>query len=214
VHGWVGPDRFIPIIEQFGLMADFTLSMLRRGCRAAKAWPADVSISVNLTTREVCDLATPLRILGVALECGFAATRLEVEITEKALVKDFAAAKQVITALRSAGVKVLLDDFGAGYAGLGYLRELAFDCIKIDRSFISSLCAKVESRKITKAMQNLAESLDLDTVAEGIEDEEIWQAVKQVSCTFGQGYYISRPVPADEVSALLRRAPKGLQLAG
>ena len=117
------PTASFPIIEQFGLMNEFTLSMLRRGCRAAKAWPADISISINLTSNEVCDPATPLALLGVAMECGFPATRLEVEITEKALVKDLTAAKQVIAALRSAGVKILLDDFGAGYSGLGYANE-------------------------------------------------------------------------------------------
>ena len=108
------------------------------------------------------------------MECGFPASRLEVEITEKALVKDMAAAKQVIAALRSAGVKVLLDDFGAGYSGLGYLRELELDGIKIDRSFISTLRTQEKSRKIIKAIQDLATSLGLATVAEGIENEEIW----------------------------------------
>ena len=215
VHGWVAPDRFIPVIEQSGKMADFTLSMLRRACRAARAWPPEISISVNLTTREVCDLATPLRLLGVIMESGFPATRLEVEITEKTIVNDFAAAKQVIGALRSAGVKVLLDDFGAGYAGLGYLRELAFDAIKIDRSFISSLSTKPESFKITNAIQSLAESLGLATVAEGIENLDVWRAVEQLSCTYGQGYYISRPLPAGEIASLLgRRASNGLPLAG
>jgi diguanylate cyclase (GGDEF)-like protein/PAS domain S-box-containing protein len=214
VHGWVAPDRFIPVIEQSGKIADFTLSMLLRACRAARAWPGDISISLNLTTREVCDLATPLRLLGVAMECGFPATRLEVEITEKTIVNDFVAAKQVIAALRNAGVKVLLDDFGAGYAGLGYLRELPFDAIKIDRSFISSLSTKPESFKITNAIQSLAESLGLATVAEGIESLEVWRAVEQLSCTFGQGYYIAKPLPAGEVSSLLGTGPRGLPLAG
>jgi EAL domain-containing protein (putative c-di-GMP-specific phosphodiesterase class I) len=148
------------------------------------------------------------------MECCFPTTRLEIEITEKELVKDFATAKQVISALRGAGVKVLLDDFGAGYSGLGYLREIAFDCIKIDRSFISTLTTRVESRKVTRAIQKLAQSLDLATVAEGIEDEEVWEAVSRISCTYGQGYYFSRPVPASEVPALLRREPGVLRRAG
>ena len=213
-HGMVTPDRFIPIIEQYGLMNDFTLSMLRRGCRAAKAWPADISMSINLTTEEVCDPATPLRILGAAMECDFPPTRLEVEITEKALVKDFAAAKQVVAALRSAGVKILLDDFGAGYSGLGYLRELAFDCIKIDRTFISTLPTQTESRKIIKAIQGLAESLDLTTVAEGIENKQILDAVNGVGCTYGQGYFFAKAMPAGDVAAFLNDAQGGLKRAG
>jgi predicted signal transduction protein with EAL and GGDEF domain len=163
VRGTVPPDRFIPVIEQVGLIGEFTWSMLRRSCMAAKAWPGDVAISINLTTREVCDLTTPLKLLNVAMECAFPPSRLEVE------VKDIGAAKQVIAALRIAGVKVMLDDFGAGYSGLGYLRELAFDCIKIDRSFIANLRTQEESRKIVRAIQSLAESLELATVAEGIE---------------------------------------------
>ena len=213
-HGMVTPDRFIPIIEQYGLINDFTLSMLRRGCRAAKAWPADISMSINLTTEEVCDPATPLRILGAAMECDFPPMRLEVEITEKALVKDFAIAKQVMAALRSAGVKILLDDFGAGYSGLGYLRELAFDCIKIDRTFISTLPTQTESRKIIKAIQGLAESLDLTTVAEGIETKEILDAVNGVGCTYGQGYFFAKAMPAGDVAAFLNDAHGGLKRAG
>jgi diguanylate cyclase (GGDEF)-like protein len=213
VRGSVPPDRFIPIIEQLGLMSEFSLSMVRRVCRAAKAWPADIAISINLTTHEICDLTTPLKLLNVAMECEFPPTRLEIEITEKALVKDIAAAKQVIAALRFAGVKVMLDDFGAGYSGLGYLRELAFDCIKIDRSFIANLCRQDESRKIVGAIQSLAESLDLATVAEGIEDQDICEVVKQIGCTYGQGFYFSKPVPAAEVAELLNRQPQ-LRLAG
>ena len=213
-YGAVPPDRFIPIVEQFGLINEFTQSMLRRSCQAAKTWPGDIAISFNLTSNEVCDPATPLRLLGVAMECGFPATRLEVEITEKALVKDMAAAKQVTAALRSAGVKVLLDDFGAGYSGLGYLRELEFDCIKIDRSFISTLRTQVESRKIIRAIQDLAKSLGLTTIAEGIENEEVWDAVSLVGCTYGQGYYIARPVPAGDVAELLARNAQRLRLVG
>lgn len=213
VRGSVPPDRFIPIVEHLGLINEFTLSMLRRTCMAAKEWPADIAVSINLTTREICDLTTPLKLLDVAAACAFPAERLEVEITEKALVKDIGAARQVIAALRIAGVKVMLDDFGAGYSGLGYLRELAFDCIKIDRSFIANLCRQEESRKIVRAIQSLAESLDLATVAEGIEDQDICEVVKQISCTWGQGFYFSRPVPAADVPALLNRTPQ-LRLAG
>ena len=213
-YGALAPDRFIPIIEQFGLINVFTSSMLRRGCRAARSWPGDIAMSINLTSGEVCDPATPLRLLGVAMECGFPATRLEVEITEKALVKDMAAAKQVIAALRGAGLKIQLDDFGAGYSGLGYLRELELDGLKIDRSFISTLHTQDKSRKIIGSIQDLAKSLGLETVAEGIENQEIWDAVSQVGCTYGQGYHISKAVPASEVPELLARNSRRLQLAG
>ena len=153
--------------------------MLRRGCRAAKAWPADISMSINLTTEEVCDPATPLRILGAAMECDFPPTPAGGRDHRKSAGEGLCRAKQVVAALRGAGVKILLDDFGAGYSGLGYLRELAFDCIKIDRTFISTLPTQIESRKIIKAIQGLAGSLDLTTVAEGIENKQILDAVQR-----------------------------------
>ncbi len=200
--GPVPPDKFIGIIEQFNLMPQFTLSMLRQTCLAAKEWPVDVAFSINLSAKEVCDLSTPIRMLDVLASHGIPNSRLKIEVTEQALMQDLFSAKQVITAFRTAGVQVMLDDFGAGYAGLGYLRELKFDSIKIDRSFVMTLLRQEESAKIVWIMQTLADTLNLKTVAEGIEDQKTLDAIRSIGCNFGQGYHFSRAVPARDVPQL------------
>ena len=201
--GDVLPDQFIPIIDQFNLMPQFTLSILKQACSFARDWPREIKLSINLTAKEVCDLSTPLKIFRLISEVGFPASRVEIEVTEQALMHDLFTAKQVIMAFRNAGASVVLDDFGAGYAGLGYLRELKFDCIKIDRSFVMTLLRQTESATIVEAMQTLARNLGLKTVAEGVEDERTLEALKKIGCDSAQGYYFSPAVSGSDVMALV-----------
>jgi diguanylate cyclase (GGDEF)-like protein/PAS domain S-box-containing protein len=203
--GDVPADQFIPIVDQFNLMPQFTMSILRKACDVAKSWPDHITLSINLTAKEVCDLSTPIRLFNVISSVGISPKRLKIEVTEQALLKDVFMAKQVIMAFRNAGVSVVLDDFGSGYAGLGYLRELKFDGIKIDRSFTASILRQSESATIVEAMQMLANKLGLETVAEGIEDEMTLNALRKIGCNAGQGYLFARAVSADEVSTLLDR---------
>ncbi len=203
--GGVPPDKFIGIIDQFNLMPQFTLSMLRQTCAAAKTWPESIAFSINLTSKEVCDLSTPIRMLDVLASHGIPCSRLKIEVTEQALMDDLFTAKQVITAFRNAGVHVMLDDFGAGYAGLGYLRELKFDSIKIDRSFVMTLLRQEESAKIVWIMQTLADTLNLKTVAEGIEDQKTMDAIRSIGCNYGQGFHFSRAVPMRDVPQLFAK---------
>jgi EAL domain-containing protein (putative c-di-GMP-specific phosphodiesterase class I) len=141
-------------------------------------------------------------MLEVLAQHDLPATRLKIEVTEQALMQDLFTAKQVIGAFRNAGVQVMLDDFGAGYAGLGYLRELKFDSIKIDRSFVMTLLRQEESAKIVWIMQTLADTLGLKTVAEGIEDQKTLDAIQSIGCNYGQGYHFSRPLPLADVPSL------------
>jgi EAL domain-containing protein (putative c-di-GMP-specific phosphodiesterase class I) len=202
-HGMVPPNTFIGLAEQIGLLPQLTKQLLRRACLAARAWPRDVALSLNLSAREVCDLGTPMRLLDVMAQCQFPPSRLEVEVTEQALIKDQQAAKQVIEAFRKAGVRVFLDDFGAGYAGLGYLRELAFDGIKLDRSCIAAIAQAPAGTSFAAAVQMMAKMLDLETVAEGIEDSATWDAVRSIGCSFGQGYLFSPALPESEAALLV-----------
>ena len=202
-HGFVSPDDFLPVIEQFGLMKEFTISMLRRACISRQNWPTDTTLALNVTAEEICDPAMPVRLMNVLSECDFLPTRLEIEVTESALLYDLDTAKQVISSLRGAGVRVSLDDFGTGYAGLNYLRELKLDCLKIDRSFIGTMTSDPISKKIVRSILALARELNLDTVAEGIEDGETHELVKLIGGSFGQGYYYGKAVPADQISELL-----------
>jgi diguanylate cyclase (GGDEF)-like protein/PAS domain S-box-containing protein len=202
--GAVSPERFLPIIEQSGLMSQFSASMIAKACRIAGDWPDDISIAVNISADEICDPRLPRRVHTILRDCKFPPNRFSIEITEQALVKDFASAKAVVSELRMSGIKILLDDFGTGYSGLGYLRELEFDCLKIDRSFIVSLLRQQESLKIVDAILALARNLNIRTVAEGIEDMETSENIRRLGCTMGQGYYFAKPMMGEDAHAFLR----------
>jgi diguanylate cyclase (GGDEF)-like protein/PAS domain S-box-containing protein len=203
--GPIAPDRFLPLIAQAGLMNQFTALILRRACQAALEWPDSVAIAVNVSADEVCDATLPGRILSILDSVGYPPHRLGIEITEQALVRDLATAKLVVSELREAGIRVLLDDFGTGYSGLGYLRELQFDCLKIDRSFVASLAEQQESVKIVEAIQALARSLNIVTVAEGIEDQVACDKLLELGCRVGQGWFFAKALPHPEAEKLVRR---------
>jgi diguanylate cyclase (GGDEF)-like protein len=206
--GLVAPDVFIPIIERLGLMPEFTLGMLRRACIDAKEWPADLRLSLNVSPHELTDLLFPIRLLAVLSEAGFTPNRLEIEITENALVTDLETAKTILHELQTVGIKIALDDFGTGYSSLYHLRELKLDKIKIDRSFIQSMKDNPESAKIVYGILGLAKSLALPTTAEGIEDAEILDRLNKAGCEIGQGYHFGKAMPAAEASKLVRK-PRG-----
>jgi|SRR3984957_10645325 diguanylate cyclase (GGDEF)-like protein len=196
-RGFVPPDQFIPVLEHLGLMADLTSSVLRQACRDARTWPDDIRLSVNVSPSELRDPLLPSRVLSILAEEKFPAARLDVEIVETALVSDIETAKLILTTLQSAGIKVCLDDFGTGYSSLYHLRELKFDKIKIDRSFVQSMVKNPESEKIVDAILGLTKNLNLPTVAEGIEDLPVLLRLAAKGCEFGQGYYFGKAMTAD-----------------
>jgi diguanylate cyclase (GGDEF)-like protein len=200
-RGSVPPNEFIPVIEHVGLAADFTWSILRRACLDAKAWAGDLQLSINVSPIQLRDLTFPARLLGILHETEFSPRRLEIEITETALMSDLETVKTVITALQNLGVKIALDDFGTGYSSLYHLRELKLDKIKIDRSFVNSIHDNPDSNKIVTAILGLARSLSLPTTAEGIEDSETVTRMQALGCDIGQGYYFGKAMPAQEAAA-------------
>jgi diguanylate cyclase (GGDEF)-like protein len=202
-RGFVPPDVFIPLIEQLGLMTALTSSVLRQACRDAKYWPEDIRLSVNISPCELKDSLLPSRLFAILAEEGFPAARLDVEIIETALVSDIETAKSILTTLQSAGIKVCLDDFGTGYSSLYHLRELKFDKIKIDRSFVQSMATNPESEKIVDAILGLTKNLNLPTVAEGIEDLPVLLRLAAKGCDFGQGYYFGKAMSADSARDML-----------
>jgi diguanylate cyclase (GGDEF)-like protein len=203
MRGVVPPDLFIPLIEQLGLMSEFTCSILRQACRDAKHWPDNVRLSVNISPSELKDPLLPSRILAILALEGFPPARLEVEITETALVSNIETAKSILTTLQAAGIAVSLDDFGTGYASLSHLRELKFDKVKIDRSFVHSMQTNSESEKIVDAILGLTKNLNLQAVAEGIEDAATLLRLTAKGCEFGQGYYIGKATNAAGASEIL-----------
>ena len=200
-RGLISPDQFIEIAEETGLIGDLTMSVLARACREALAWPGAPRISLNISPVQLKDAALPQKVLKVLTEAGFPPQRLEVEITEDALVSDFDAARAILVSLKNQGVHIALDDFGTGYSSLRHLRELPFDVLKIDRSFIQSMTDSEEAHTLVKTIVSLAKNLGLGVTAEGIESAEHAQALKALGCEVGQGFHFGRPVSGANVRA-------------
>jgi diguanylate cyclase (GGDEF)-like protein len=204
-RGFVPPDVFIPLAEKLGLISELTFNLLRASCLDAKAWPSDISLSLNISPTQLGDHVLPLQLLSILNETDFQPGRLEIEITENALVSDLESAKAILTSFQNLGMKVALDDFGTGYSSLHHLRELHFDKLKIDRSFVQSMRSNPESAKIVNAILGLAKSLGLPTTAEGIENADVLADVTGGGAEFGQGYFFGKAVPAAEVGAVIAR---------
>jgi diguanylate cyclase (GGDEF)-like protein len=202
--GVLTPDKFIALAEETGQITDLTVALIRQACRTAAALPRELTLAVNVSPEQLQDETLATKILGALSDTGFEPHRLEVELTEQALVTDIAVAKRVICSLKRHGIRVALDDFGTGYSSLCYLTELPFDTLKIDRSFVETLHDRSESVKIVTAIIGL-KSLGLATVAEGVEAERDETVLKELRCDFSQGYLYSKPIPAAGLPALRAR---------
>jgi diguanylate cyclase (GGDEF)-like protein len=202
--GAVSPVVFIPIAEECGLIAELGDQLLRRACLDAVAWPADIKLAFNISPIQLRNASLGLRILSILGDTGFDPHRLEIEITESALVDNLETAQRIIDQLRQAGIRIALDDFGTGYATLRQLQTLHLDKIKIDRSFVDRVSEDNESMVIVRAILGLASGLGLTTTAEGIEDVEQLAYLKANGCAEGQGYLFGKAVPAHGTLALLK----------
>lgn len=194
-RGMLDPGIFIPIAEDVDAINDLCFSLLRQACRDVRNWPPHLTLSINISPIQFDDPNLPLRLLQILYVGGIAPGRLIVEITESALVRDVDAAHTTITSLRNAGVKVALDDFGTGYSSLHHLRELQFDRIKIDRSFIKTLDGFAGS-KIVQAIIDLGHNLGMPVTAEGVESLEQADTLSRLGCTYGQGFLFGHPMPS------------------
>jgi diguanylate cyclase (GGDEF)-like protein len=203
----VGPEDFIPIAEECGLINDLILNVLDQTCREARDWNPDLTIAINVSPVQLKDPWVAEKILAVLSTNGFAPARLAIEITENAIIADEDNAKRTIESLKNQGMRIGLDDFGTGYASLHHLRMLPFDKIKIDRSFVLAIGHDPEALKIVKAITSLALSLDLPVIAEGIENAEVAELLRAMGCTQGQGFHFGRPVSGDVVTRVLSAPP-------
>ena len=201
--GPIEPSRFIPIAEDCGLIGELTDSLLTKAARDAAAWPPHVRLSVNVSPVLLRDVGFGLRVMTILAQSGLPPTRLEVEITESALVQDMDAAQFTLGALRDAGVRIALDDFGTGYSSLYHLRNFKLDAIKIDRSFVEAMATDPDSAAIVKALIGLGAGLSLAVTAEGVESDEQQGMLAAQGCSTAQGYLFSRAVPAEAALALL-----------
>jgi diguanylate cyclase (GGDEF)-like protein len=210
--GWVPPDLFITVAEEIGIINELGDQLLRQACLDARDWPSELTLAFNISAVQLRDSAIGLRVLAILAETGFSPRRLELEITETALVDNMKTAQTVTAQLRQAGVRIALDDFGTGYATLSQLLSLEFDRIKIDRSFIDRLGKDKASTTIVRAVLGLAHGFELDTTAEGIENDEQLASLRADGCLQGQGYLFGKAVSAHEAINVLAKQEASLRV--
>jgi diguanylate cyclase (GGDEF)-like protein/PAS domain S-box-containing protein len=199
-RGLIAPGDFIPLAEETGVINLIGEWVLCKACRDAVAWPSHVKVSVNLSPVQFRK-ASPIEAFRKALgESGLSPARLEVEITESVLMHGNEHNIEALHQLRRLGISVVLDDFGTGYSSLSYLRMFPFDKIKIDRSFVQEVSKNTESASIITAVASLGRSLQIATVAEGVETDEQLILVRAAGCTHVQGFLFGRPCRASEVT--------------
>jgi diguanylate cyclase (GGDEF)-like protein len=202
--GEVPPERFIPIAESCGLINKLTLLLLRQAARAAIEWPKDVTLSFNISPVGLKDSTLGLHIQSILGEVGLASHRLELELTESALVRDMEAAQRTLGALHAAGVRIALDDFGTGYSSLYHLRNFKIDKLKIDRSFIDCMERDPESALLVRALLGFGRGLGLTVTAEGVERPEQAQALMEQGCEQAQGFLYSKALSTSDALDLLQ----------
>ena len=206
-HGLVLPENFISLAEENGMIGLLMQRILRKAFLSTPVLPAPLELSVNVSPAQLHDLSLPSQISKLAEEGGFPLERLSVEITESGLINNLERVKKIVRKLKNMGCKLDLDDFGTGYSSLRYLQALPFDVLKIDRSFVISMTDKRESRKIVAAIIGLGHSLDLITVAEGVETEEQAEMLLRLDCKMGQGWLYGRPLPAGRIPQMVETEP-------
>jgi diguanylate cyclase (GGDEF)-like protein len=214
-RGVVPPNEFIPVAERTGLIRPLSRYVLAAAIEQCGQWNAEgrrLHVAVNLTIPDLLDLELPDYIFGLLTDARVDASQLELEITESAILADPFRVRQVLTRFNEMGVDLAIDDFGTGYSSLAYLRRLPVQTIKIDRSFVMRMCEDESDATIVRSTVDLAHNLGLNVVAEGVESQEIWNALCALGCALAQGYFISRPLPADELEGVF--AERAASLAG
>jgi len=201
-RGLIGPNHFIPLAEETGLIINLGDWVLRTACSDAARW-STACVAVNLSPVQFRNPDLVATVKAVLEQTGLPAQRLELEITESVLLQNSESTREMLLELRALGVKISLDDFGTGYSSLSYLRSFPFDKIKIDRSFISELETGKDSLAIVRAVTGLGKSLGIITTAEGVETDAQLEMLYREGCTQVQGYLVSKPRPIAEVEYLL-----------
>jgi diguanylate cyclase (GGDEF)-like protein len=203
--GCVGPDVFIPVAESGELIHVITRTALRKALLAARRWPSDINLSFNISIRDLVSDRALTQVMALIESSGFDPARLDIEVTETALVADFDRAAVAIAQLKGLGVNISLDDFGTGYSSLSYVHRLPLDMIKIDRSFVQEMHVNTVACDIIRSMIGLCANLKLTCVTEGVETLEQFELLRSYGCTYVQGYLFGRPVGDDEVTDVIEK---------
>lgn len=208
--GTVPPDQFIPLAEHTGLIKPLTLWVLNAALSQCRSWReagVDLGVAVNLSARNLQDPQVSDQIADLLETWNVPPQMLELEITESVIMADPVRAMEILTRLSKMGVRLSIDDFGTGYSSLGYLKKLPVDEIKIDKSFVKEMAIDGDDTVLVRSIIDLAHNLGLQVIAEGVEDQETWDALVMLGSDAAQGYFMSRPIPADELGRWLRESP-------
>jgi diguanylate cyclase (GGDEF)-like protein len=209
-HGLLPPGEFIPLAERTGLITPLTHYVLKAALQQCRQWCQaghELAVAVNVSARRLLDLSFPDEVAGLLATWEVPARLLVVEITESAIMADPAHALEVLGRLDKMGVQVAIDDFGTGYSSLARLKSLPVHELKIDRSFVMHLTSNASDAVIVRTTIDLGRNLGLRVVAEGVEDAVTWQELEALGCNAIQGYYVSRPIPADDLTSWLEQQP-------
>jgi diguanylate cyclase (GGDEF)-like protein len=200
--GHVSPSEFIAIAEQIGVIQEVNAQLFTKALEAACDWPDHIGLAFNLSAMQLCSSSLAPSILAQLRRSRIQPSRLEVEITETVLLVDFEAARQNLMAFRAAGVSVVLDDFGAGYASISYLQEMQFDSVKLDGSLLAQATSSSHSRRLLKGVIALCADLSAPCVAEHVETAEQLALLLELNCARAQGYFLSEPLTLEAAKIL------------
>ena len=198
------PDQFIPLAEEYGLVGQITRAVLGNAMRHAKAWSQagiQLDLAVNVSMADLMALDFPDYAAALAQSIGIEPGTVTLEVTESRIMRHLSTALDVLSRLRLKRFRLAIDDFGTGHSSLAQLRDLPFDELKIDRSFVNGASSNTTLRAICDASLRMAQQLQLHTVAEGIEQPEDWVLLRELGCAVGQGYLIARPMPLPELAS-------------
>jgi diguanylate cyclase (GGDEF)-like protein len=213
-RGLVAPSEFVPLAEDTGLIVPIGAWVLRQACRQVQAWTSPfagdppLTLAVNLSIKQFAKPGLDERLAEVLAETGLAAERLALEVTESIVIDQPEATTVLLASLKGLGVKVHMDDFGTGYSSLSYLHQLPLDGLKVDRAFVSRMDHDERSRQLVHTVLQLARSIGLTAVAEGVTTPEQLAELRRLDCEFGQGYLFSQPLDPDEMGALIASGPR------
>ena len=215
-RGLIAPDLFIPLAEDSGLIIDLGRWVLRQACRDAANWPvtvpvmAEASVSVNVSARQLTHPRFLTDLDDALRDSGLPANRLVIEITETAVIEDLETGMDTLHAIRGRGAQVALDDFGTGYSSMSYVKNLPATILKIDKSFVDPITGPGDGTALSEVVLKLAEATDMHTVAEGVETPAQAAALHLLGCQRGQGYHWARPVPQDQLNAVVSAMGSGV----
>lgn len=209
-RGMIPPLDFIPIAEENGLIVPIGDWVLTEACNQMQRWCSEngdhssLRVCVNLSARQFCHKQLADHIEALLSKTRVPSHQIGLELTESSLIPNLQAAQRVLRNLRELGVSLLLDDFGTGFSSLNHLHSFPFDALKIDRSFVSRIVEGEQSRQIVRTIVELARTLGMDVIAEGLETREQYRWLRRIGCRFGQGYLLARPMSGEDITELLR----------